>query len=114
MQANQPVVSLPLAIGFDPRVLQVADISEGGFLRQGGAQTSFTYRVDPGGQVLMTATRSGHGGATAADVVATLNFRAHRAWQLASPADHHRSRRVGWLHDQCQPAGPAHLLTVAP
>ncbi|WP_300335732.1 secretin N-terminal domain-containing protein [Accumulibacter sp.] len=76
MQADRPVVSLPLAIGFDPRVLQVVDVSEGGFLGQGGAQTSFTYRVDPGGQVLMTATRSGAGGATAPDVVATVNFRA--------------------------------------
>lgn len=48
MQADQPVVSLPLAIAFDPRVVQVADVSEGGFLRQNGGETSFTYRVDPG------------------------------------------------------------------
>ena len=39
MQADRPVVSLPLAIRFDPRLLQVADVSEGGFLKQGGAQT---------------------------------------------------------------------------
>jgi general secretion pathway protein D len=76
MQADQPVVSLPLAIAFDPRVVQVADVSEGGFLRQNGGETSFTYRVDPGGQVLITGTRSGAGGATLQDVVATLNFRA--------------------------------------
>jgi general secretion pathway protein D len=76
MQADQPVVSLPLAIAFDPRVVQLADVSEGGFLRQNGGETSFTYRVDPGGQVLITGTRSGAGGATLQDVVATLNFRA--------------------------------------
>ncbi|MEF8712076.1 MAG: secretin N-terminal domain-containing protein [Accumulibacter sp.] len=76
MQADRPVVSVPLAIGFDPRLLQVANVSEGGFLKQGGAQTSFTYRIDPGGQVLMTATRSGDGGATAPDTLATINFRA--------------------------------------
>ena len=76
MQADRPVVSLPLAIRFDPRLLQVADVGEGGFLKQGGAQTSFSYRVDPGGQVLLTATRSGNGGATAPDAVATLTFRA--------------------------------------
>jgi len=76
MQADQPVVSLPLAIAFDPRVVQVADVSEGGFLRQNGGETSFTYRVDPAGQVLITGTRSGDGGATAQDAVATLNFRA--------------------------------------
>jgi general secretion pathway protein D len=76
MQADQPVVSLPLAVAFDPRVVQVADVSEGGFLRQNGGETSFSYRVDPGGQVLLTGTRSGAGGATSQDVVATINFRA--------------------------------------
>ncbi|HNO13960.1 MAG TPA: secretin N-terminal domain-containing protein [Accumulibacter sp.] len=76
MQTDRPVVSVPLAIGFDPRLLQVANVSEGGFLKQGGVQTSFTYRIDPGGQVLMTATRSGDGGATVPDTLATINFRA--------------------------------------
>ena len=47
------------------------------------AQTSFSYRVDPGGQVLLTATRSGNGGATAPDAIATLTFRA-----LAAGAAH--------------------------
>jgi general secretion pathway protein D len=76
MQADQPVVSVPLAIGFDPRLLQVANVSEGGFLRQGGAQTNFNFRVDPAGQVLMTATRAGSGGASAADAIATIEWRA--------------------------------------
>mgnify|MGYP002364133909 FL=1 len=76
MQAEQPVVSVPIAIGFDPRLLQVVDVSEGGFLRQGGAQTNFSYRVDPGGQVVMTATSSGSAGATAPDAVVMMNFRA--------------------------------------
>jgi len=76
MQADRPLVSVPLAIGFDPRLLQVVEVSEGGFLRQGGAATSFTYRIDPGGQVLLTATRSGAGGASAPDVLASLNLRA--------------------------------------
>ncbi|MEF8716690.1 MAG: secretin N-terminal domain-containing protein [Candidatus Accumulibacter necessarius] len=76
MQADQPVVSVPLAIGFDPRLLQVANVNEGGFLRQGGAQTNFSFRVDPAGQVLMTATRSGSGGASAADAIATIEWRA--------------------------------------
>jgi general secretion pathway protein D len=76
MQADQPVVSVPLAIGFDPRLLQVANVSEGGFLRQGGAQTNFNFRVDPAGQLLMTATRAGSGGASAADPIATIEWRA--------------------------------------
>ncbi|MCB1931644.1 MAG: secretin and TonB N-terminal domain-containing protein [Candidatus Accumulibacter sp.] len=113
MQADQPVVSLPLAVSFDPRVLQLADVSEGGFLKQGGGQTSFSYRVDPGGQVLMTATRSGNGGATGQDNVATLNFRA------MAPGD----ARIELI--TIAPVGlggsainaslpPAHVLTIAP
>lgn len=76
MQADRPVVSVPLAVGFDPGLLQVTNVSEGGFLKQGGAATTFSYRVDPGGQVLLTATRSGAGGASNSDVLATLTFRA--------------------------------------
>ncbi|MFZ4536462.1 secretin N-terminal domain-containing protein [Propionivibrio sp.] len=76
LQSDQPVVSVPLAIAFDPRLLQVADVSEGAFLKQGGATTTFTYRVDPSGQVLLTATRSGSGGATTREVLATVTFRA--------------------------------------
>lgn len=76
MQTDQPVVSLPMAVSFDNRVLQVVSVNEGEYLKQGGAQTSFSSRVDPNGQILMTATRSGDGGATAPGVVATINFRA--------------------------------------
>jgi len=79
MQSDQPVVSVPLAVGFDPRMLQVTSVSEGDFLRQSGAQTSFASRVDPSGQVLVTGTRSGDTGATALGVFATINFRATAA-----------------------------------
>ena len=75
MQADQPVVSIPMAVGFDPRILQVVSVLEGEFLKQGGAQTSFTSRVDPNGQILMTGTRAGDSGATALGSVATINLR---------------------------------------
>ena len=75
MQADQPVVSIPMAVGFDPRMLQVVSVTEGDFLKQGGAQTSFTSRVDPNGQILMTGTRAGDSGATALGSVATVNLR---------------------------------------
>lgn len=84
MQSDQPVTSLPLAIGFDNRVLQVVGVVEGDFLKQGGAQTSFTSRVDPNGQVLLSDTRSGESGATAAGVLATINFRAIAAANTSS------------------------------
>lgn len=76
MQSDQPVTSLPLAIGFDKRVLQVIGVSEGDFLKQGGRQTGFTSRVDPNGQILLSLSRVGDAGATSLGTVATVNFRA--------------------------------------
>lgn len=76
MQADQPVVSVPLAIGFDTKTLQITSVSEGEFLKQGGAQTSFASRVDPSGQILITGTRSGETGAASPAVFATINLKA--------------------------------------
>lgn len=76
MQSDQPVTSLPVAVGFDSQVLQVVGVTEGDFLKQGGAQTSFSSRVDPSGQILVTGSRSGAGGATVPGTVANINFRA--------------------------------------
>jgi general secretion pathway protein D len=52
---------------------------KGEFLRQGGAQTAFTSRIDPNGQILLTGTRSGETGATALGAIATINFRVAAA-----------------------------------
>lgn len=76
MQSNQPVTSVPLAIGFDTLAFQVVGVAEGEFLKQGGAQTSFTSRIDPSGQILITASRSGDTGATVLGSVVTLTLRA--------------------------------------
>lgn len=76
MQSDQPVINLPLAVGFDNRSLRAIGVTEGEFLKQGGAQTRFTSRIDPKGQILITGTRLAGSGATASDVVATINFRA--------------------------------------
>lgn len=76
MQPDQPIMRLPLAIGFDNKALQVVSVAEGDFLKQDGAQSTFTSRVDPNGQILLTGTRSGNGGAVKPGVVATIGFRA--------------------------------------
>lgn len=83
MHSDQPVTSLPLAIGFDSQSLQVTSVTEGDFLKQGGAQTNFASRIEPNGQVIMTATRSGEGGATASGVVATIHFRPLKTEEAA-------------------------------
>lgn len=79
MQSGQPVMSLPLAVGFDARSMQVVSVTEGDFLKQGGAQTNFSSRVDPSGQIVLTVTRSGDSGASGSGVVATVNLRATAA-----------------------------------
>ena len=76
MQSDQPVTSLPMALTYDAQALQVVGVSEGEFLKQGGGQASFNSRVEPGGQILLTATRTGEGGATALGEVATITFKA--------------------------------------
>ena len=76
METDQTITSLPVAIGFDNKVLQVAGITEGNFLKQGGAQTNFSTRIDPNGQILMTGTRSGGTGGTPPADVANITFRA--------------------------------------
>lgn len=84
MQADQPIVSIPLAIGFDTKSLQITSITEGEFLKQGGSQTSFASRVDPSGQILITGTRSGETGATSPGVFATINLKAIAASSTGS------------------------------
>jgi general secretion pathway protein D len=76
MVTDQPITSLPMTIGFDNVVLQVVGITEGDFLKQDNAQTSFSSRVDPNGQILITSVRTGETGATSPGTIATINFRA--------------------------------------
>ncbi|WP_338847719.1 cohesin domain-containing protein [Massilia sp. W12] len=75
LRSDQPIASLPLAIGFDPKVLQVTAVSEGDFLKQGGGQTVFTSKVESSGQVLASVTRS-NGGASEGGSIITLTLRA--------------------------------------
>ncbi|MEO8387798.1 cohesin domain-containing protein [Polaromonas sp.] len=76
MQSDQPITGVPMAISFDNQILQVVSVVEGDFLKQGNVKTSFTSRVNPNGQILMTGTRSGPGGATSSGSIATITFKA--------------------------------------
>lgn len=79
VQAQQAVMSLPLLIGFDPTLMQVVSVAEGDFLRQGGAQTNFTSRIDPQtGQIFIGAMRQG-GGTDGAGTLMNLTFKALKA-----------------------------------
>ncbi|GAB7545372.1 secretin N-terminal domain-containing protein [Cupriavidus sp. 8B] len=76
MQSGRPVTSVPVAITFDDKVFQAGGVVEGGFLRQGGAPTSFTSKVDTAGQLLITGTRTDNSGASGSGNFASINFRA--------------------------------------
>ncbi len=81
MNSQSALRGLPLLVGFDPQVLQVANVQEGDFLKQNGGQTSFSQRVDPAqGMVYVTTVRLNQNGSDAgvngAGGVATVTFKA--------------------------------------
>jgi general secretion pathway protein D len=76
MQAGEPVTSVPLAIGYDAKLLEVVDVSEGDLLRQGSA-TNFSSRVDNStGQIFATIVRSAADGAVGTGSLVTVTFKA--------------------------------------
>jgi general secretion pathway protein D len=77
MQAGEPITSVPVAVSFDARLLEVASVSEGDFLRQGGGRTTFSNRVDRGsGQIFGTVTRADNGSASGGGGLMSITFRA--------------------------------------
>ena len=76
MQAGEPLTSIPLAIGYDAKLLEVVDVAEGTLMRQGSA-TNFSSRVDRAtGQIFATIVRSAPEGATGTGSLVTITFRA--------------------------------------
>jgi len=78
MQSDQPISSVPLVLGFDPQMLQVVNVNEGIFLKQGGVATNFSAQIDPKGQVTVSSARTS-GGASSPGNLMTINFRAMTA-----------------------------------
>lgn len=77
IQPGEAVTSIPMALAFDPKVLEVVSVTEGDFLKQSGGTTSFSNRVDRGsGQIFATVTRSGREGASAPGNIMNVAFRA--------------------------------------
>jgi len=80
LTSSDSIAGLPLLLAFDPVALQVAGVQEGDFLKQGGAQTNFSQRVDPvQGRIFIAGVRQEAGssnGASGAGNVATVTFMA--------------------------------------
>ncbi len=79
----QNVYSVPVQLNYDPKVLQLLNVSNGGFLSQDGQAVALVHREDDGlGQVTITASRPpGSGGVTGQGTVVTLTFQAKATGQ---------------------------------
>jgi general secretion pathway protein D len=74
---DQPITSLPFSLGYDPKLIEVAAVTEGDFMRQGGASSNFITKIDTSaGRVFGTATRGSGDGASQTGTLLTLRVRA--------------------------------------
>lgn len=76
MQADQPVASVSSTINYDSTKLQFVGATEGDFLKQGGAPTSFSNRIAQGGHLILSDSVQGGSGAASPATFAVLNFKA--------------------------------------
>ena len=79
----QNVYSVPLQVSYDPKILQVVNISNGGLLSQDRQAVALVHRDDDqGGALQITATRPpGSGGVSGQGAVVTLTFLAKASGQ---------------------------------
>jgi general secretion pathway protein D len=79
----QNVYSVPVQLNYDPRMLQLVNVSNGGFLSQDGQAVALVHREDETvGQLQVTATRPpGAGGVSGQGTVVTLTFQAKTVGQ---------------------------------
>jgi len=74
----QNVSSVPVQVNYNPQLLQLVNVSNGGFLSQDGQVVTLVHREDEAiGQSQITASRPpGSGGVSGQGVVTTLTFEA--------------------------------------
>jgi general secretion pathway protein D len=83
LRGAQNVYSVPLQVSYDPKILQVVNISNGGLLSQDGQIVTLVHRDDDTtGSLQITATRPpGAGGVSGQGTVVTLTFMAKGSGQ---------------------------------
>ena len=83
LKGAQNVYSVPLQVSYDPKILQVVNVSNGGLLSQDGQIVTLVHRDDDTtGALQVTATRPpGATGITGQGVVVTLTFMAKASGQ---------------------------------
>ncbi len=79
----QNVYSVPVQLNYDPKMLQLVNVSNGGFLSQDGQAVALVHREDETvGQSQITATRPpGAGGVSGQGAVVTITFQAKASGQ---------------------------------
>jgi general secretion pathway protein D len=79
----QNVYSVPVQLNYDPKILQLVNVSNGGFLSQDGQAVALVHREDEAlGQSQITATRPpGAGGVSGQGAVVTMTFEAKASGQ---------------------------------
>lgn len=82
LSGAQNVYSVPLQINYDPKMVQVVNVSNGGFLSQDGQAVALVHRDDSNGTLQVTATRPpGAQGISGQGVVITLTLMAKDSGQ---------------------------------
>ncbi|MGA9209769.1 MAG: cohesin domain-containing protein [Terriglobales bacterium] len=78
LSGGQDVFSVPLQISYDPKLLQLVNVSNGSFLSQDGQPVALVHRDDPSsGMLQVTASRPpSSGGLSGQGTVLTLTFLA--------------------------------------
>jgi general secretion pathway protein D len=76
-KADGTIRSLPLQLGYDPKVMQITDIVEGPFFAQNNGKTSFSKNIDTAnGKAFVSVARSDVSGANGEGAVIYVNARA--------------------------------------
>jgi general secretion pathway protein D len=79
----QNVYSVPVQLNYDPKMVQIVNVSNGGFLSQDGQAVAVVHREDETiGQSQITVTRPpGAGGVSGQGAVVTITFEAKASGQ---------------------------------
>jgi general secretion pathway protein D len=76
-QADQPLLSTAIQVSYDAQALRVVEVSEGDLMKQEGAQTNFSHKVDPAtGKIFLGLSRAGATGASGRGNLVMLKFAA--------------------------------------
>ena len=76
-RTGQPVADLPAVLHFDPAIFSVVKVTEGDFMKQGGAQSQFTNDVDTaGGKITTDSSQPGGRGSGGGGTVLSVTLHA--------------------------------------